>query len=119
MSPDLELETRLSRKLLDVLIRAGMVFALTALCYRVFAPFISLMAWALILAVTLYPAHRKLAHRVGGKQWLAATLLVLAGILLIGVPTAILMSALGESVQDLLASARGNALVVPAPPESV
>jgi predicted PurR-regulated permease PerM len=116
---DIQLEQRLSRKLLDVLIRAGLVFALAALCYRIFSPFISLMAWALILAVTLYPLHQKLARRMGGKQGLAATLLVLAGVLLIGVPTAILMTQAGESVQRLLAGARESTLTVPPPPESV
>src|SRR3954465_1226947 len=102
--PDLNLEQRLSRKLLDVFIRAGLVFGLAMLCYRIFSPFLSLMAWALILAVTLYPAHQKLARRMGGKQGLAATLLVLGGIVLIGVPTAILMASLGDSVQNSIES---------------
>ena len=53
--PDPELERRLSGRLLDVLIRAGLVLALALLCYRIFSPFLSLMAWALILAVTLFP----------------------------------------------------------------
>jgi predicted PurR-regulated permease PerM len=117
--PELELEQRLSRRLLDVLIRAGLVFALTALCYRIFSPFISLMAWALILAVTLYPAHQQLARSIGGNQGLAATLLVMGCIMLIGVPTAILMTSLGDSVQDLISSARGTTLAIPAPPPKV
>ena len=54
--------------------------ALAVLCYQIFSPFIGLMAWALILAVTLYPAHQKLARKMGGRQGLAATLLMLAGI---------------------------------------
>lgn len=112
---DVEIEQRLSRKLLDVFIRAGAVFALAALCYRIFSPFIGLMAWALILAVTLYPVHQKLARRMGGKQGLAATLLVLVGILLIGVPTAILMTSLGDSVQELIIRVRSNTLTIPAP----
>jgi predicted PurR-regulated permease PerM len=117
--PDLDLEQRLSRRLLDVFIRAGLVLALTMLCYRIFSPFISLMAWALILAVTLYPAHQMLAHRMGEKQGLAATLLVLSGIVLIGVPTAVLMASLGDSVQDLVGSVRGNTLNIPAPSPNV
>src|SRR3954470_18688130 len=102
MSPDLELETRLSRKLLDVFIRAGLVVILAVLCYRIFSPFISLMAWALILAVTLYPAHQKLARMMRGKQGLAATVLVLGGIVLIGLPTAALMASLGDSIQHVI-----------------
>lgn len=116
---DPALEQRLSRKLLDTFIRAGLIFALTALCYRIFSPFISLMAWALILAVTLYPAHQKLARGLGGKQGLAATLLVLGGIVLIGAPTSVLMTSLGDSVQELIGTVRNNTLVIPAPPPKV
>jgi predicted PurR-regulated permease PerM len=116
---DLDLEQRLSRRLLDVFIRAGLVFALAVLCYRIFSPFLTLMAWALILAVTLYPAHQKLARRLGGKQGLAATLLVLGGIVLIGVPTALLTASLGDSVQGFVGSLRDNTLKIPAPPPNV
>ena len=59
------------------------------------------MVWALILAVMLYPLHQSLARTIGGKQGLAATLLVVAGIVLIIVPTAMLVSSLGDSVQQL------------------
>ena len=96
-----------------------MVFALAVLCYRIFSPFVSLMAWALILAVTLYPVHQKLARRMGGKQGLAATLLVLVGIVLIVVPTTVLMGSLGDSVHDFVGSVRDNTLQIPAPPPSV
>jgi predicted PurR-regulated permease PerM len=113
--PDPEFEQRLFRKLLDVFIRAGLIFAMTALCYRIFSPFVSLMVWALILAVTLYPAHQKLARRIGGRQGWAATLMVLLGIVLIGAPTALLTSSVADSVQGLIADARGGALAIPAP----
>ena len=117
--PDPELERRLSGRLLDVLIRAGLVFALAALCYRIFSPFLSLMVWALILAVALFPIHQMLVRKLGGKQGLAATLLVLAGIVLIVVPTTVLMGALGDSVHDLVDSVRNNTLQIPAPQPSV
>ena len=51
----------LERRLLDVLIRAGLILALAMLCYRIFSPFLVLMVWALILAITLYPLHQALA----------------------------------------------------------
>ena len=77
--PDQELEQRLATPLLDVLIRAGLILAMAMLCYQVFSPFLDLMVWALILAVTLYPLHQSLASKMGGKQGLAATLLVVLG----------------------------------------
>ena len=118
-NPDLDLEKRLSGRLLDVLIRAGLVFVMAALCYQVFSPFISLMAWALILAVTLYPAQQQLARRMKGKQGLATTLLVLGGIVLIVVPTTVLMLSLGDSVNDFIGSVRDNTVRIPPPPPSI
>jgi predicted PurR-regulated permease PerM len=117
--PDPDLEKRLFRRLLDVFIRAGLVFAMVVLCYQIFSPFVALMAWALILAVTLYPAHQKLARRMGEKQGLAATLLVLGGIVLIGLPTAVLTFELGDSVHDIIGSVQDNTLQIPAPSPGV
>ena len=65
---DQELEQRLASRLLDVLIRAGLILALAMLCYQVFAPFLTLMVWALMLAVTLYPLHQSLARKIGGNR---------------------------------------------------
>ena len=48
-----------SQGLLDVLIRAGLIAVLVIICYRVFHPFMDLMIWAIILAVTLYPLQRR------------------------------------------------------------
>ena len=105
--------------LLEVLIRAGLIFALAALCFQIFAPFLTLMVWGLILAVTLYPMQEYVAAKMGGRQGLAATLIVILGIALIVVPTAILMSSLGDSVQRLIHDVQSDALVIPAPRESV
>jgi len=105
--------------LLEVLIRAGLIFALAALCFQIFAPFLTLMVWGLILAVTLYPMQEYVAAKMGGRQGLAATLIVILGIALIVAPTAILMSSLGDSVQRLIHDVQTDALVIPAPRESV
>ena len=118
-APDLALERRLSSRLLDVFIRAALLAALVVLCYDIFAPFISLMAWSMILAVTLYPLHRMLTRRLGGRNGLAATLLVLGGLVLIVAPVTVLSMALGDSVQGLVASAREHTLQVPEPPAAL
>jgi predicted PurR-regulated permease PerM len=52
---------------------------------------------------------------MGGKQGLAATLLVITGIVLIVAPTAILMSSLADSVRQLVSDVQNNTLKIPAP----
>jgi predicted PurR-regulated permease PerM len=116
---DRESEERLAARLLDVLIRAGLILAMIMLCFRVFSPFLDLMIWALILAVCLYPLQQSVAAKLGGRQGLAATLLVLLGIVVIVVPTAALMNSLGDWVHDFINDVQNNTLKVPPPRESV
>jgi len=117
--PDPEFEQRIASRLLDVLIRVGLIFAMAALCFAVFAPFLTLAVWSLILAVTLYPLHQSVAGRLGGRQGLAATLLVILGIAVIVAPTAVLVSSLGDSLHRLVRDVETNSLEIPAPRESV
>ena len=54
----------LSKKFTDAMIRIGLIVFLVVMCFRIFAPFVNLMLWAVILAVTLYPLHQQLAKRL-------------------------------------------------------
>src|SRR5262249_44047428 len=117
--PERELEKRRTSRLLDVLIRAGLILAVVILCYRVFAPFLTLTVWAVILAVTLYPLHQAIAKRLNGRQGVSATLLVLLGIALFVVPTAVLMNSLGDTLQDFIKGVQTNSIEIPPPPEGV
>jgi len=117
--PDYELEDRLSRRLLDVFIRVGLVLALVLLCYLIFSPFLTMMLWALILAITIYPLHQMLAARIGGKQGLAATLVVLLAVGVIATPTVMLASQFGDSVQNVVKNVQDNTLQIPAPSEKI
>src|SRR2546425_10233167 len=117
--PDADFERRVSSRLLDVLVRAGLIAVLAALCYVVFAPFLTLMVWALVLAVALYPLDRALARRIGGKQGLAATIVVIAGVLLVIIPTALLMNSFGSSIHDVVSAVQHNTLQIPAPREGI
>jgi predicted PurR-regulated permease PerM len=109
------LEPQAPRSLLEVLIRAALILVMAVLCYQVFAPFLVLMEWALILSVTLYPLHQRLARRLGGRQGWAATLIALLGIVLIVVPAAVLVNSMGDSVHRVISAVQENKLEIPAP----
>jgi len=109
----------LTKDLLDVMIRVGLIAFLVVACVRIFAPFMGLVLWGLILAVTLYPLHKRIATRLGGKQGRAATLLVLAGLLIIGVPSVMLASSFADSVHDAITAVENNTISVKPPKPSV
>ncbi len=101
--------------MLDVLIRAGLILTLAFLCYRVFAPFLVLTVWALILAIALYPLQRAVARRIGGRQGLAATTITVLAVVLIVVPSAVLLSSLADSVRQLITDVQQDTLQIPPP----
>jgi predicted PurR-regulated permease PerM len=113
------IRTMLSRDLTDTIIRIGLIALLTVACIQVIAPFAGLMMWALILAIALYPAHRALARRLGERKGLAATLIVLAGMLLIGTPTVILGSSFAGHVHEMYGDFQSDAITLRSPDPSV
>lgn len=119
MSPKLAPNLQLSKGLLDVLIRAGLIAVLTIYCYQVFRPFLELMLWSLILAVMLYPLQRRLGARLGHHEGRTASLIVVAGLLILMVPIYLLGISLVESAQQVMETVRSDSLRIPPPSESV
>ena len=119
MQEDTEAERRTALRLWDMLIRIGLIVALGALCFQALSPFLRLLVWSIVLAITIYPLHQKLARRIGGKQGLTSTILVLVGITLIVVPTWLLMNSFADSIQSFIGAVQQNTLQIPEPGEGV
>ncbi len=68
-------------------IQIGALLFLLVWCFRILAPFLNIVMWAMIIAVALYPAHQLLTGKLGGREKMSATLFVLAGIAILVVPT--------------------------------
>ena len=120
MQPDNALIRKyLSQDLTEIMIRLGLIAFLVVMSVKIMSPFMGLMLWALILAVTLYPLHQKIAKKLGGKQGRAATLLVLAGILLIGVPTVMLGESTTDFVHEAHTAFENNTLSIKPPAASI
>lgn len=119
MQQDTEAEIRSAHRLWDTLIRIGLIVALGALCFQALSPFLRLIVWSIVLAITIYPLHQKLARRIGGKQGLTSTIMVLVGITLIVVPTWLLMNSFADSIQSFVGAVQQNTLQIPEPRDGV
>ena len=116
---DRESERHQPFSLMDTLIRVALIVGLAVLCFRVISPFLNLMVWSIILAVTLYPLHQMLARRIGGRQGLSSVIFVILGIAVIVVPTWLLMNSFADSIQRFIGAVQQNALQIPPPRENV
>lgn len=109
----------LSRGLLDVLIRAGLIAVLVMFCFQIFHPFLNLMLWSLIMAITLHPLHQRLRGRLGNNDGRTATLIVAFSIAVLMVPIYLLGSSLADSVENALTMVRSGNVQIRPPAESV
>ncbi|MBX9756936.1 MAG: AI-2E family transporter [Pseudomonadaceae bacterium] len=112
-------EKALSRGLLDVLIRAGLIAVLVITCFQIFRPFLDLMLWSVILAITLYPLHGMLKRKLGNSDARAASLIVFIAVGILLVPVYLLGDSMAESVQQTIAVVKSGGLHIPAPADSV
>ncbi len=119
MLPTPTSERALSRGLLDVLIRAGLIAVLAIFCFQIFRPFLDLIVWSVILAVTIYPLQVRLRRRLGNKDGRAATLIVLAAIAIIALPAYLLGAAMVDSMENAIAIVKSEGIHIPPPHESV
>jgi predicted PurR-regulated permease PerM len=118
-SVDKDLKCRMSGDLKTELVKIGLVVSLVYLCARVFSPFMDLLLWALILAVALFPLHQGLAKKLKGKQARAATLLILAGLLLVGVPMTMLGSSFVDHISESYTSFQNGTLTIKEPSPAI
>jgi len=112
-------EKALSRGLLDVLIRAGLMAVLVIACYQIVSPFLDLILWSLILAVTLYPLQGRLKGMLGNREGRTATLIVVIAIAILIVPIYLLSTSMVSSVEHAVAAVKGGSFHVPPPADSV
>ena len=99
--------------MLDVLIRAGILAVMVLFCFEIFRPFLNLMLWAVILAITLYPLHGRLARKLGTSSGHTATLMILIAVAILMVPVYLLGTSLVGSVENAMAIVRLATIWIP------
>jgi predicted PurR-regulated permease PerM len=106
-------------KATETTIRIALVVLLAVWCFQIVKPFVLPVAWGIIIATAIFPAYRWLGRMMGGRERLAAAVLMLLGLLLLIVPSLLSVSSLVESATWLSGSLSDGSLEVPLPPESI
>ena len=104
---------------LEASIHVGLAILLAAACLLILRPFVPLLTWGIIIAVSAYPSFRKLQAKLAGRGVLTAGIFTLVLLLLLIVPVVLLAGTLVDGVQTLAAHFKNGTLLIPAPPESV
>jgi predicted PurR-regulated permease PerM len=100
-------------------IQIGALLVLLVWCFNIVRPFFTMVVWAVIIAVAIYPVHVPLTARLGDREKMSAVLLVLAGLAIILVPTWILGESTIVGLKTLAGDLKEGTLRVPPPNEDV
>jgi len=116
---DPESADALTAPLTAVAIRLGALAILLYWASLLVRPFFSIAIWSVLIAVVLHPAFKWTTNRLGGRRRLAATLVTVAGLLVIMGPVAWLAVDLVDSVHLISEHVDFASLTLPPAPETV
>ncbi len=112
-------DKRSTNHVLEIVIRVGLIAFLLLWCLQIISPFISLIVWAGIIAISIYTPFTALANKLGGNNKLAAIVLSAMVIVTLLVPIIFLSGSLVESVSSLATQVSEDTLTVSPPSENV
>jgi predicted PurR-regulated permease PerM len=108
-----------SKQIIHIALQLLSLAFLLGWCIQILAPFFNPIIWGAILAVSLYPMHKKLKRKLKGRGVLAAVLItaVIFGLLIVigtwlGFKT-------GSEIKTEISDYKEGKIKIPAPPASV
>ncbi len=107
------------RRILEIVIRLGLILGLIIWCFNIVSPFIPLILWGGIIAVAVYPFQLLLLKRLPDRRLLAATSVTLLLLFALIVPSVMLSTTMVESGGAIAEKLSDDSVKIPAPPESI
>jgi len=107
------------RQAVEIAVNLGLIFIIVAWCLQILSPFVSLLAWGAIIAISVYPLFLRLLDKLGGRRKLAVTIIAVVGLALVIVPAWMFTNSMISNATEFAASAESGEFHISPPPESV
>ena len=104
---------------IDSAIRLAFVGMLVYWSLLLIGPFVVVVLWGVILAVTLYPVFSWLKAKLGGRGGIAATFITLVFLAILIGPASVLGTLFIEDLQNISAKFGADQVQVPPPAEGI
>ncbi len=102
--------TNSTKKTVELIIRISILILLLFYCFEILAPFVMPVLWAIIIAVSVFPIHKALKKKLGGREKLSAIIITLAILSFIFVPVGFFISSISDTIIDLKNQAESGAI---------
>ena len=108
-----------NKDIFETVIKLIFLLLIIAWCMMIMYPFVSVILWAIILAMAFYPLHNTLARKMGGKPKLASFIMIFTILVIVFIPTYFLIDSLTGEVKDLKVRSDAGTLSIPPPTDKV
>jgi predicted PurR-regulated permease PerM len=106
-------------KAVEIAIRLAVIAVIVLASYRIVSPFLLVVVWGMVLAITLHPVYDRVRRVFGGKAKLAGALFIVMCLAIVVVPTWLLTESVLDAAVPVVEDAQAGTLVIPAPTEKV
>ena len=106
-------------KAIEVVIRISVLALIVGWCFLIMAPFLSVIIWAVIIAIATYPIFNTLKRKLGDRRKLAALTITVSFLIIILVPSILLGDSLYEGIRHLKSIYDSGDFHIPPPDERV
>jgi predicted PurR-regulated permease PerM len=104
---------------IDIYVTLIFITLLAYVSFMFISPFISVLLWAVIFSVSLYPLFMKLTHWLGGREKLTAILMAVFSLVFFLAPMVFIAFSAIESAAHLAQDLRNGMIEIPPPHESI
>ena len=102
-------------KIVDLLVRLGVLLLLLGWCVNILRPFVLIIIWAAVIAIAIYPMHQFLANKLRLRKILSAILLTLVLLSVLILPAFLLAQSLAMELDHLRGLYQSGQPVIPMP----
>lgn len=104
---------------IEIAINLFLIFVILAWCLQILKPFISLIAWAAIISISMYKPFLKLKDLLGGNKKLALAIFTVIGMAIIIIPGWMFAGSILNSAQEITVALDTGEVGIHLPNESV
>jgi predicted PurR-regulated permease PerM len=112
-------QSRSGEEVIQLAIRLGLLAFLVYWSFVLVQPFIPILAWAVVLAVALYPPYSWLSKHLGDRPKLTAAIMTGISLAIVIGPATWLGLGLIESLRNFASQLAAGTLDLPSPPQNV
>jgi predicted PurR-regulated permease PerM len=112
-------DPRSVREAVEIAIRIGVLLLLAVWCFLIIRPFITTVAWGIIIAIAVFPVYDRLKSILKGRRRLSATIVSLLLLLFLIAPVMMLMGTLVNGIEHFSPMIREHGIHVPLPPARI